>query len=127
MVAEKRLPKRLGEKAIGRLPASEVAKLRYEDLRNSFLLNYEMQERKSLSHDGEGKPSPSSVKHLDKFFEGARVNMITADEVRRFVLARQNAGATNGTINRALAALKRMFKLAIQDCMLQAMPHIEML
>jgi site-specific recombinase XerD len=53
--------------------------------------------------------------------------MITSDEIRRFVLARQAVKASNSTVNRSRAALKRMFKLAIQDGKLQTAPHIEML
>jgi hypothetical protein len=36
-----------------------------------------------------------------------------ADAVRRFVDKRQNAGASDASINLALAALKSMFRLAI--------------
>jgi integrase len=127
MVAERLLHKRLGEKAIGKLPASEVAKLRYEDLRESLLLDYKMNGHKSLSRKKDGGVYLSSLRHLDKFFEGRKVSMITADEIRRFALSRQAANAANGTINRSLAALKRMFKLAMKDGKLQAMPNISML
>jgi integrase len=65
--------------------------------------------------------------NLDKFFAVRKVNTITTDEIRRFVKERQAANASNGTINRSLSALKRMFSLAIRGGKLQNAPHIELL
>ncbi|KJU85925.1 phage integrase family protein [Candidatus Magnetobacterium bavaricum] len=52
-----------------------------------------------------------SINHLSTFFKGLRVNQITTDKVNAYVLMRQSSEAGNGTINRELAALKRMFTL----------------
>jgi integrase len=40
---------------------------------------------------------------------------VTTDEVNKYVETRQTEGAENGTINRELAALKRMFSLAYRS------------
>jgi integrase len=127
MRAELFLQRRLGEKAIGHLPAAESARVRYEDLRNTLILDYEINGHRSLTRGPDGKPYLTSVKHMDKYFAGWRVNAITVDAIRQYVLSRQKAGASNATINRSLAALKRMFHRAIQDGRIHAMPHIEML
>ncbi len=46
------------------------------------------------------------------WFQNRRMAQITPDEVQQYVEHRQKAGAANATINRELAALKRMFSLA---------------
>jgi integrase len=52
---------------------------------------------------------------------------ITPPEVRAFATARLEAGASPAEINRELAALKRMFSLALKDSILTHKPHIPML
>jgi site-specific recombinase XerD len=52
---------------------------------------------------------------------------ITTADVRAYVADRQEKGYANGTINRELSALKRMFTLAIQAGKLLQKPHIPML
>ena len=65
--------------------------------------------------------------HLKPVFGNRRLSSITTADVRAFVAVRQDAGAANGEINRELAALKRMFCLALQANKLLFRPHIPML
>jgi integrase len=79
-----------------------------------------------------GKKSHDHVKRridlaLEPFFRGKRLLSINTSLVREYVAARQDNGAANATINRELAALKRMFSLAVQAGKLHAKPHIPML
>ena len=50
--------------------------------------------------------------HLLPFFGNYRACNLTTDEVRAYIRKRQTEGATNASINRELAALKRAFTLA---------------
>jgi site-specific recombinase XerD len=52
---------------------------------------------------------------------------LTTSDVRAYVSPRQEKGYANATINRELAARKRMFTLAIQAGKLQHRPYIPML
>ena len=52
---------------------------------------------------------------------------ISTPDVRAYVAKRQADGAANGTINRELSALKRMFTLARHSGKLLTSPHIPML
>jgi len=52
-----------------------------------------------------------SVNHLRKQFRGMKATAITTARVKNYIKDRMKAGASNGTINRELAALKRMFSL----------------
>jgi len=51
--------------------------------------------------------------HLDPFFGTRRVFEVTSDLIARYVDLRQSEGAQNATINREMAALKRMFRIGM--------------
>jgi integrase len=68
-----------------------------------------------------------SLVYLDAFFGGYCVVEITTDLIREFSNKRQSDGSPNSTINRSLAALRRMFFLAKEDGKLRDVPHIPML
>jgi len=69
------------------------------------------------------------VKHLQPFFGHMAAGEVTTDLCKRYIVRRQEAGIADSTINRTLAALKRMFHLAT-ECTppkVQFVPHIPML
>ncbi len=55
-----------------------------------------------------------NVNHLKTHFAGWKAVNISTPQIRTYIDRRQKEGAENGTINRELAALKRMFFLALQ-------------
>ena len=64
---------------------------------------------------------------LKPAFQGKRLISISTADIRAYAANRQAHGAANASINRELAALKRMFTLAVQGGKLHAKPHIPML
>jgi integrase len=62
--------------------------------------------------------------HLTPFFAGKQANNITTADVKAYIAHRQEEGAKNASINRELAALKRMFNLALQDEKITRKPYI---
>src|SRR4029077_3772540 len=64
---------------------------------------------------------------LDGFFAGYRAAEVTTDDVRKFIIDQQAKGLSNGSVNRSLAALKRMYNLARRDGRLRNIPYIPML
>jgi integrase len=66
-------------------------------------------------------------KHLLPFFGKRRAGAISTSDARRFIVERQEAGASNGEINRELATLKRAFSLGIESEKIFHKPHIPLL
>lgn len=66
---------------------------------------------------------------LAKRFEGFRLARITTDQITDYKTVRVKEGMANATINRELAALRRIFRLALSSTppKVTAVPKIEML
>ncbi len=120
-----------GGVAVGHDPSQ----LRYSDLRALLLRDYAEQKHKSLRKNSEtGEDYLDSLPHLDSFMgwkqegdEGLKVSMIGGATRDAFVVQREAEGASNATINRSLAALRRMFTLAVEAEILKYAPSIKML
>jgi integrase len=95
----------------------------YENLREALLADYAANERKWFTRQGQ----LYELVHLDAAFRDLRAVDITTDSIRAFIRDRQEKGAANGTINRSLALLRRMFRLAAADGKLREVPHFPML
>jgi integrase len=102
-------------------------KLRYEDLRDSYLESCEMSELKSLRRTADGKVYLESVRRMDDFFAGCRAVEITPDLMRKFQREMKAKGYSNGSVNRSLASLRKMFSLAARDGKLHHLPFFPML
>jgi integrase len=110
---------------VGRVTFEEASK----DLLNEYLTN-----RRKTYDDLERRID----KHLTPAFGKRRLGSIQTADVRTFIAERQREirddkgkvtkhAASNAEINRELAALKRMFTLAVQGGKLHHKPHIPML
>ena len=124
--AERLLRQRLGEAAAG-IATPTAVRVTYGQLRDALIVDYQANGRKWLRKGKDGQPYICNISPLDNFFTGYRAVSITTDAIRRFIWHRQQAGAANGTINRSLALLRRMFHLAAQDERLRDIPHFPML
>ena len=109
-----------GERGLPVTP--KVGRLTFEDAAEAFLTDYRVNRRRSYTH-----AKRRVDLGLTPWFQGRRMVQITPDEVQRYVEHRQTAGAANATINRELAALKRMFSLAIKRGRLLHGPYIPLL
>lgn len=76
-----------------------------QDLKTDLIVDYKLKNRKSLER------AEISVKHLESFFDCMKIKEICSESINDYILFRQKVGASNGTINRELSALKRMFTL----------------
>ena len=96
-----------------------IGRMRFREAADDLLSDYQVNKRKSLA----------DVKRridlgLEPFFRSRRMTQISTADVNRYIQGRQEADAANATINRELAALKRMFSLAIKAGKLLHKPHV---
>lgn len=116
--AEKKLKQREGEVVDGRFHGLMVEKILFDELSEDLLNDYRVNGKKSLDR------AQRSVGHLKTYFGGNRALDITTDRIKAYIRHRQCEKAQNGTINRELAALKRMFNLALQTQKVPRKPYI---
>src|SRR5229473_578892 len=118
------LRKREGEITTGVFLGLETERVRFEELTQDLLNEYQTNNRKSLVW-----LKRRINLHLMPFFGGLRAVDVTTERVRAYMIHRQQEGASNGSVNRELAALKRMFSLASEmtPAKIARVPHIPML
>ncbi len=116
--AVKLLKSRLGEIGQGKLIGPTEGKITFEDLAADYLRDYSLKGERSL------RWAKERVRHLCRFFGMNYAIDITTPRIRAFIDSRLEEEAANGTVNRDLAALSRMFTLAIQAERLSNRPYI---
>lgn len=117
----------------GLAPLSDLRRTTYADLRAGLIANYVERGNKSLKTRADGEETIPGLPQLDAFFEfgegkpGPSVVQIGTDTGRKFVEERQAQGAGNAVINRSLACLRRMLRIAYEDRKITAVPIIRLL
>ena len=134
------LRKLMGDRDNGLAPVTDMRRLRYADLRSALIDSYVAQGNKSLKSKADGSDTIAGLTALDSFFgfktkvvdgkivvtdKGVSVAQITTDAARRFVRERKAKGTGNAAINRSLAAVRRMLKIAKRDKKIHDVPFIE--
>jgi integrase len=104
-IADRLLKKREGEIVEGKLPGVYFDKVTFQELAEDFLNDYLINNRKSLTK------AERRVTTLQSFFGAMKAPEITTPKVKAYIAKRMSEGKKNATINRELAALKRMFSL----------------
>ncbi len=123
--AEMFLRRRLAEVTTGLFFGPRVERIRVQELAEDFLRDYRVNGRKSYD-DAEARWRL----HLKPFFGHLRAADVGTDLIARYAETRQNGGAKNATINRELAALRRMFYLGFKAAppkvyRVPSFPHLE--
>jgi len=128
-VAAKLLRQRLDAIDQGRPTGPDVERTTLGDLRRMIVENFVQKKRRSM------KRLKGALAHLvgndegegGYFLPGEKAATITEDRITSYVARRIGEGAENGTINRELTSLKRMFRLALRSKKVASVPSFEML
>jgi hypothetical protein len=115
------LQRKEGDIANGLPITPKIGRVRFEEAAAAVEADYRINERATIAHVERHK------KKLSNAFAGRRLADITGADIRAYTDARKTAGASNATINRELATLKRMYTLAIDGGQLLVKPKIKML
>jgi integrase len=107
-LAQRIFDKVKGEIAAGRHHGLDIERVLFDDLKTDIVNDYKLSGRKSLDR------LELSLKHLGFFFDGMKVKDITTYSIEEYIVSRKDEGASNGSINIELSALKRMFTLGVR-------------
>jgi len=129
--AKRLLKDREGRAARGEVLLPRVDRITYDEAKADLIAYYKTSGNRDLSE------AEARLKHLDRFFSRRRLVTITPDVVTAYAADRQAdrkdeddnviPGAANGTINRELATLSKMLRLAFEHGKLQRQPIVKKL
>src|ERR1700738_45668 len=105
---------RKGAAREGRLRLTKSKALRFDEYARSFLL--------TVQHPNTQKRYRSSVRSLEACFGNVKLSEVTADVIENFKEKRLSVGVRTATINRDLAVLHRMMKLAERRLLINESP-----
>ena len=116
-VAKNLLALRQAQVLEGRLQLPKSKPPRFEEWAQRFL--------ESVQHPGTKERYSYSIDSLSMHFKGARLSQITPDLIEEFKRARLASGVRAATVNRDLAALRRMLRLAQRQRLIGQNPFAE--
>jgi integrase len=119
--ARRFLKEREGRVATGQPILPRADRIRYEEVAQDLRRHYETTGARDLDE------ADFRLAHLRRFFLGRRIAGIGPADGTAYALKRQAEGAENGTINRELAVLNRMLRLAYENGKLLRLPLIRRL
>ena len=121
-VAEDLLKAREGDVVKGVPVMASVGRVTFPEAAEDLLNDYRVNGRRSLA-----TVRLRLKNYLEPHFGQRRLASITTVDARTFVARRLAAGAANGSVNRDLVLLKRMFTLAMQAGKIMTRPYIPLL
>ncbi len=119
--ARRFLKNREGSAVKGQPIVPRVERILYEEAAEDLRTHYKTTGERDLTEAG------WRLTHLEAFFRTKRIAGIGPADVKRYIAARQAEGASNGTVNRELAVVGRMLRLAYENGKLMRLPLIHKL
>jgi integrase len=119
--ARRILKEREGRVAMGQPALRRVDHISYGEAAQDLRRHYQTTGSRDLEE------AEYRLGHLDAFFAGKRIVAISPADITVYVATRQGERASNGTINRELAVLNKMLRLAYENNKLLRLPVIRKL
>ena len=119
--AEKLLQERRRTAGTPHFVGPKAERVTFEDLAAMYVTDYTVNRRRTLDH------AERHVRNLRTTFGLDRAIDLTTDRIDAYKAARLADGLQPGAVNRELAALRRMFSLAVRAGLLPHRPYIAML
>lgn len=119
--AKRLLKAKEGRAALGQPVLPRADRIRYAEAAQDLRTHYQVTGSRNLEE------AEARLKHLDAFLAPYRLARIGPADATAYVEQRQKAGAANGTINRELAILGRMLRLAYENGKLLRLPILRQL
>src|SRR5262249_23051214 len=119
--ARRVLDARRGQRAKGELLHARIDQITYSEAAQALREPYRVTGTRVLAE------ANLRLGHLDAFFAGRRLASLGPKDAERYALARQQQGAGNATVNRELAVLGRMLRLAFEHDRLARVPRLRKL
>jgi integrase len=120
--AKKLLREMMTDVSRGKTATLTAAKVTFGQMADALLEDYRANNKRSLVH------AEIAVRHLMDFFGSDLAVEIKTSRIREFIKKMQGEGYKNASINRYLAALRRMFRLLkAEDDTLESVPYFPML
>src|SRR5262245_11368533 len=119
--AETLLRERTRDAGTARFVGPAAERVTFNDLANLYLTDYRLNRRRSL------RDAERSVRTLGTIFGLDRALDITGERIQEYTEHRLATGLQPATVNRELAALRRMFRLAMKKQQIPTCPAIELL
>jgi integrase len=116
--ARRLLDARRGDRARGLPIQPKLDRVRYIDAAQALRQHYQTTGCRDVTEAG------WRLAHLDRFFTGRRLASIGPKDAEAYARRRQEAGASNASINRELAVLGRMLRLAYEQGQLARVPKL---
>lgn len=120
-VAQRLLIKRLAEIQTGQFSSVRQDRLTFIALWAGLIRDYEINEKRSI------RMLRVRFGHLQPFFGDMRASEISTAKVEEYKQQRKREGASNASINRELALLRRAFRIATEAGNLNSTPKFRML
>lgn len=120
-VAQAILRRHEGDIANGIDVTPKLNKITFEEAKNALIADYEAKGLRSL-YD----VKIMIARHLKPAFSGLLLSAITTDKMTAYRVERKAAGAADASINREIAALRRMFRLAKRARKISDVPYFPM-
>src|SRR5262245_39126062 len=116
--ARRVLRRKEGAAEDGRIERPHANRVTIAQLAEDLKADYTANGRRSLDR------VELSLAHLLPFFGPMRALQVESDVITKYVVQRQGDGAANATVNRELAALKRMYSLGQMSKKIKHRPYI---